>query len=110
KPYRKAIPHFAAMSEEEKAAIIKENPLYGKIVCRCEVVPEGEIREAIRRPLAARDLDGLKRRTRVGMGRCQGGFCLPRLMEILSEELNLDYTEITKFGRNSKVVVGRVKE
>jgi glycerol-3-phosphate dehydrogenase len=107
---RKAIPHFAGMSEVEKAAIIKENPLYGKIVCRCEVVPEGEIREAIRRPLGARDLDALKRRTRVGMGRCQGGFCLPRLMEILSEELNVDYTEITKSGRNSKIVVGKVKE
>lgn len=107
---RKAIPHFAGMSEAEKAAIIKQNPLYGKIVCRCEVVPEGEIREAIRRPLGARDLDGLKRRTRVGMGRCQGGFCLPRLMEILSEELNIDYTEITKNGRNSKIVVGKVKE
>ncbi|MGB4695934.1 MAG: (2Fe-2S)-binding protein, partial [Bacilli bacterium] len=60
--------------------------------------------------LGARDLDALKRRTRVGMGRCQGGFCLPRLMEILSEELNVDYTEITKSGRDSKIVVGKVKE
>jgi glycerol-3-phosphate dehydrogenase len=105
---RKAIPHFANLSDERKSELIKENPLYGKIVCRCEMVTEAEIREAISR--GATDLDGIKRRTRSGMGRCQGGFCTPLLMKILSEEMHIKYEEITKFGRNSNLVIGKVKE
>ena len=73
------------MSKEERAALIKENPAYGNIICRCEMVTEGEILDAIHRPLGARSLDGVKRRTRAGMGRCQAGFCTPRTMELLAQ-------------------------
>ena len=108
-PMRKGIPCFAHMSDSERAQLIASNPLYGKIVCRCENVTEGEIVDSIRRPLGARDLDGVKRRTRAGMGRCQMGFCTPRIMEILARELNKDITEITKCGNGSRVVLGRTE-
>ena len=107
---RKGIPCFARMSDSERKQLIEQNPLYGKIVCRCENVTEGEIVDSIRRPVGARDLDGVKRRTRAGMGRCQMGFCTPRIMEILSRELGVDMTEITKFGGKSRVTVGRTDE
>lgn len=106
---RKGIPHFASMSDSERAELIKENKLYGRIVCRCENVTEGEIVDAINRPLGATDMDGVKRRTRAGMGRCQAGFCTPRVMEILARELGKDQTEITKYGKGSNLVVGRTK-
>ena len=106
---RKGIPHFASMSDSERAALIKQNKLYGRIVCRCENVTEGEIVDAINRPLGATDMDGVKRRTRAGMGRCQAGFCTPRVMEILARELGKDQTEITKYGKGSNLVVGRTK-
>lgn len=77
------------MTNEERKEMIKENSAYGKIVCRCEVVTEGEIRDAIRRPLGAKTVDGIKRRTRAGMGRCQSGFCSNRIVEILAEELGI---------------------
>ena len=107
-PKRKAIPKFRDLSNEERAALIAENPDFGKIVCRCETVTEGEIRSAIRRPLGARNVDAVKRRTRAGMGRCQSGFCTPRVVEILCEELGLDPTEVTKYGGDSKLLVGRI--
>ena len=106
---RKGIPCFARMSDNERKALIDQNPLYGKIVCRCENVTEGEIVDSIRRPLGATDLDGVKRRTRAGMGRCQMGFCTPRIMQILSRELNRDMTEITKNGKGSYVTLGRTE-
>jgi glycerol-3-phosphate dehydrogenase len=109
-PIRKPIPRFAEMTDEEKAAKIKENPLYGRIICRCETVTEGEIVDAIHRPVGARDLDAIKRRTRQGMGRCQGGFCIPRVMSILSRELGLSEEEITKCGGDSKMLVGTTKQ
>ena len=83
--------------------------MYGNIVCRCEVVTEGEIVESIRRKPGAVDLDGVKRRTRAGMGRCQAGFCTPRIMEIIARELNLPLEEVTKRGGASQVVFGRTK-
>lgn len=107
---RKGIPHFFALSDEEKAALIKQDPLFGHIICRCEVVTEAEIVQAINRPLGARDLDGIKRRTRSGMGRCQMGFCTPKVMEILARELHEDFLDITKFGHNSNIVIGRNKQ
>ncbi len=101
---------FYAMSLEERAEIVKKDPEYGALVCRCEQVTEAEIRAAIRRPVGARTIDAVKRRTRAGMGRCQGGFCSPRVLEILSEELHLDPTQITKCGGKSNLLVGTIAE
>ena len=95
---------------EELQKVLKEKPEYGRIVCRCEQVSEGEILDAIRRPLGAKSLDGVKRRVRAGMGRCQSGFCSPRIMDILAAELGLDVADITKSGGNSKVISGLVKD
>lgn len=107
---RKGITHMEDLTLEEKNALIKEKPEYGSIVCRCEMVTEGEIMDAINRPLGAKSLDGIKRRTRQGMGRCQAGFCTPRTMEILSRELGIPMTEITKKGEGSNMLVGKIKE
>ena len=107
---RKGILDPKKLSKEELTALIREEPAYGRIICRCESVSEGEILDAIRRPLGAKSLDGVKRRTRAGMGRCQSGFCSPRTMEILARELHVDQSEITKMGGNSKLIVGTVKE
>lgn len=98
------------LSEKERSALIASEPAYGKIICRCETITEGEIIDSIRRPLGARSLDGVKRRTRAGMGRCQGGFCSPRVMEILSRELNVPLDSITKNGGTSKLLYGRTKD
>lgn len=107
---RKGILHPDECSDEERSALIKENPAYGHIICRCEMITEGEIVDAITRPLGARSLDGVKRRTRAGMGRCQSGFCSPRTMEILARELSMDIMEITKSGGASRIVVGTNKD
>lgn len=107
---RKGIVDPASMSIEERNALIKENPAYGQIICRCESISEGEILDAIHRPLGAKSLDGVKRRVRAGMGRCQGGFCAPRVMEILARELGIPETEVTKSGPGSELLVGRTKE
>ena len=102
-------PHaFREMSDEEKDAYIKEHPAYGKIVCRCETVSEGEIRDAIRRNPPAHDIDGVKRRTRSGMGRCQGGFCMPYVMKLLSEENGQPMETITKNGEGSAQLTGKL--
>lgn len=95
---------------EERNALIRENPAYGNIVCRCEMITEGEIIDAIRRPIGAKSLDGVKRRTRAGMGRCQSGFCSPKTMEILSRELGVDMKDITKAGGRSGIITGVNKE
>lgn len=108
-PVRKGIPQFSKLSDEERRKLIEKNPLYGKVVCRCETVTEGEIVDSINRPVGAKDLDGVKRRTRAGMGRCQAGFCTPRIMEIIARELGIELSEVTKCGGNSQVVVGRTK-
>ncbi len=101
-PYREDIKRFSELSDGEREKMIKLYPSFGNIVCRCELVSEYEIVEAIRR--GARTIDSVKRRTRAGMGRCQGGFCLPRVMDILSRELKIDKTHITKFGKNSYIL------
>lgn len=107
---RKGIVDPKELSKEEYSKLIKENPAYGNIICRCETISEGEILDAIHRPLGAKSLDGVKRRTRAGMGRCQAGFCSPRTMEILARELNMDMGEITKSGGESKIIVGIDKD
>jgi len=107
---RKGILDPDTLSPEEYNALIREKPAYGNIICRCEMVTEGEILDAIHRPLGARSLDGVKRRTRAGMGRCQAGFCSPRVMEILARELNLSMLDITKSGGASTIAVGTNKD
>lgn len=102
--------YFKECSDEEKNEIIKQRPEYAHIICRCEMTSEGEIIDAIRTNPGARDVDGVKRRTRSGMGRCQGGFCSPYVVEILARELGVDYTEITKSGGKSYINVGKTKE
>ncbi|MCH1983608.1 NAD(P)/FAD-dependent oxidoreductase [Ruminococcus sp. OA3] len=96
----------AQASAEELSLKIRENPAYGNVICRCETVTEGEIIEAIRRKPGARSLDGVKRRTRAGMGRCQSGFCMPKVMEILCRELDLDPLKVTKAGGTSYLLNG----
>jgi len=102
--------YFARASEEEKQKLVRENPLYARIICRCEMVTEAEIIKAIHSPIGAMDLDGVKRRTRAQMGRCQGGFCLPRIAEIISRERAISMTEVSKSGRSSFVLQGKTRE
>lgn len=107
---RKGILRPETLSLKERNQLIKEHPEYGSIICRCEMITEGEIMDAIHRPLGARSLDGVKRRTRAGMGRCQAGFCSPRTMEILAREVPMSMFDITKNGAGGAIVVGRNKE
>lgn len=105
----RADPHaFRRMSDEEKDAYIKEHPAYGKIVCRCETVSEGEIVNAIRQNPGARDIDGVKRRTRSGMGRCQGGFCMPYVMKLIATERGIPMETVTKKGKGSEQLIGKM--
>ena len=100
-PYSVPPRPFHDMTDAERVQAVSSNAEYGNMICRCEMVTEAEIRYAIRRPVGARSIDGVKRRTRAGMGRCQGGFCMPRVAAILSEETGLALTEITKNGGGS---------
>jgi len=106
---RKGIPDFKNSDKETKLSLIKENPLYGQIICRCEMITEGEIVASIHSPVGAIDLDGVKRRTRAGMGRCQAGFCSPRVTEILSRELKIPMINITKRGGTSYVLDSKTR-
>ncbi len=106
---RNGIPRFHELSREEQDALIKKNPLYGKIVCRCETITEGEIVDAIHAPIPARSVDAIKRRLRAGMGRCQGGFCGPKVLEILARELNCSTKDICKNNKKSYMICGKVK-
>lgn len=103
-PKRKGFAKLAEKSFEERAALIRENPLYGVIVCRCMQISEGEIVDAIRRTPGARSLDGIKRRVRQGMGRCQAGFCTPKTMEILSRETGIPMEQICKNRDGSEML------
>ncbi len=96
KPERKGVVHFAALSRGEQNELIRKDPTYGNIVCRCETVTEGEIRDAINRSLGARTLDGVKRRTRAGMGRCQAGFCTPKTMALIAEKYGIPLGDVRK--------------
>ena len=109
-PRRQGIPHLQSMPFAQRQQLVQENPAYGNIICRCEQISEGEIVDAIRRTPGARSLDGVKRRVRAGMGRCQGGFCAPRVMEILSRELGVPQTQLTKSGSGSLLLRGKTKE
>lgn len=107
---RKGVLDPDSLSKEERIELIKKNPAYGNIICRCEMITEGELLDAIHRPLGAKSLDGVKRRTRAGMGRCQAGFCSPRTMEILARERHVSMFDITKSGGGSKIVTGTNKD
>lgn len=107
---RKGILNPAELTAKERNELIRKNPAYGRIVCRCEMISEGEILDSIHRPLGATTMDGIKRRTRAGMGRCQAGFCTPKRMEILERELKIRQEEITKNGAGSEMIVGRNKD
>jgi len=109
-PIRPARPRFRELTNEERALLVKRDPTYGRIICRCELVTEGEILAEIHAPIPARTYDAIKRRTWLGTGRCQGAFDTPRVVEILSRELNIPPTEVTKKGKNSKFLFGKTKE
>lgn len=109
-PYRPKPERISDFSKNELHQKIQEDPTWGKIVCRCETVSEHEIIDAIRSPVGATTVDGVKFRCRPGMGRCQGGFCLPRVMEILSRELKIPYKEISKRGKDTMIIKGNTKE
>lgn len=109
-PGRRRLARFSELGEEERRAIIEKDPRYGRIICRCETVTEGEIVDAIHRKVGARTVDGVKRRVRPGSGRCQGGFCGPRVMEILARELKLDLTEVVKEKKGSYILKHPTKE
>ena len=108
-PIRKPMHYFREATVDQKNEIIKKDPSYGRIVCRCETVTEGEILEAIRTNPKPRDLDGVKRRTRAQMGRCQGGFCMPYIVELLAKEGDIPYDAVTKNGGKSVINLGRTK-
>ena len=99
---------FREMTDDEKNAYIQEHPEFGKIVCRCETVSEGEILQALRVNPPARDMDGVKRRTRSGMGRCQGGFCGPYVMKLIAQEQGIPKEQVTKKGPGSEMLAGRL--
>ena len=105
-PRRRVAPPLQALPLAERARLIRENPAYGRIVCRCEGVSEGEIVDSLRAPVPALTLDAIKRRVRPGMGRCQGGFCTPRVLEIMAREKNLPVNAISKSGPGSPLVLG----
>ena len=109
KKTRKGIVRFHELSREEKEKLIKENPAYGTVICRCETITEGEILDCIRRPLGARSMDAVKRRVRAGMGRCQGGFCGPKVIEILAKEWNIPVEQVNKNNAGSYMVTGRMR-
>lgn len=109
KPYRRGIPHLKDMSFEERSRLIKSNPDYGEIICRCEEVSKGEILDALNSPIPVMSLDALKRRVRPGMGRCQGSFCTPLVMKIISQHRKMNMLSITKKGGISNIVVDETK-
>ncbi len=106
---RRPAHYFRELSMDEKNEIIKQHPEYAHVICRCEIVTEGEILEAIRTNPKPTDVDGVKRRTRASMGRCQGGFCTPYIIELLAKEMGCEYDEVTKFGGGSYINNGRTK-
>jgi glycerol-3-phosphate dehydrogenase len=107
-PMRQAIPHVAVMTESARHELIRRNPDYGVILCRCEEVSKGEIIDALRRPVPCDTVDGVKRRVRPGMGRCQGGFCGPLVLNLIAAEKNIPLEEVTKNGRGN-VLCGQIK-
>jgi glycerol-3-phosphate dehydrogenase len=109
-PKRKRGKLFSELDDKERAELIKANPLYGHIVCRCETVSEGETVDAVHGRIPATSIDGVKRRTRAGMGRCQGGFCMPRVLEIISREAGINKEQVTKSEGKSYILSEKLKQ
>lgn len=109
-PKRRQVPHLGELNFEEKQKVIKENPDYGVIVCRCEEISRGEIVDAIHGPLPAVSVDAIKRRVRPGMGRCQGGFCAPLVTKIICEETGMTPDEVTKSGDGSHLLFEKTQK
>ena len=109
-PHRDAIPHLRDMNARERAELIRKNPDYGEIVCRCEEISRGEILDALRSPVCVPTVDGVKKRVRAGMGRCQGGFCSPVVMKIIAEYLGVPLSEVRKGSEEAVIVFGETKE
>lgn len=109
-PTRKGVINVNELGFDVRAQLIDNEPEYGQIICRCEMISEGEILSAIHRTLGATTLDGIKRRTRAGMGRCQAGFCSPKVMDILSRELNIPLTEVRKNGKDSVIALEKTSK
>lgn len=109
-PVRRAAPRFRHLNNQQRAELIRENPDYGHIVCRCEMVTKAEIINALHSPLEIWDQDAIKRRTRAGMGRCQAGFCTMRLPEIIAEECNIPITQVNKAGPGTNLLIFQNKE
>jgi glycerol-3-phosphate dehydrogenase len=107
-PERPVRRRFAALDDDKRSRRVAGNADWGEMVCRCEHVTRAEVVEALRNPFGARTLDAVKRRTRCGMGRCQGGFCTPRLVEILQDE-GVPVEKISKRGSDSRLFTGRIK-
>lgn len=106
---RKALVRFSELSDKERNVYIEKNPLYGRIVCRCEMISEAEIVDSIHRNCGAKSLNGVKRRVRPGAGRCQGGFCGPRVVEILSRELGIEVEDVVYEREDSYILTGKTK-
>ena len=100
---------FKELSDAEKAELVKKDPRYGRVICRCETITEGEIVAAIHSPIPPCSVDGIKRRAGAGMGRCQGGCCGPRVVDILSRELGVSPLDIRQDGDGTYILTGTTK-
>lgn len=107
--HREGIPSVRDLNWQERQALCEEDPTFGTIVCRCETVTEGQIRRALKSPIPVYTIDGVKRRVRAGMGRCQGSFCTPRVMELISEAAGVPFAEVRKAGPGTEIGQGSLK-
>ena len=107
-PKRKGIPVLREMSDEKRSELIRQNPDYGVIVCRCEEISKGEILDALRSPIVVPTVDGIKKRVRPGMGRCQGGFCSPLVASIIAEEMDVPLSQVRKSSAESVITYGKI--
>ena len=104
------IDRFKHLSHEDREKLVEKNPAFGKIICRCETITEGEIINAVHRPIPATSIDAVKRRCNAGMGRCQGGFCGPRVQEIIARELNKPLADIPQDRLGTNIITGETKD
>ena len=109
-PNRKGYVDLEKMTQEEINELIKKDPRFARVICRCETITEGQIVDVLHRGIKVTTLDGVKRRMRAGMGRCQGGFCSPRVMEIIKREYDMNYEDVTKKGKDSYILTGKLNK